>query len=139
MFRCQNQGCKTVTPPRQPENKITLETRPKTYENKIKRGKQKGTILITHGSEIIKEISVCPSCFSQLTGLKPKEARPEPQKPRRKLSKPSFRKDKKQWTNPRNRKNQKANSRHKKDRNKTEEPRKAPVVEVVQPLHEQSK
>lgn len=129
MFRCENANCGVVTPARQPENRIVLETRPRTYENKIKRGKQKGTILTTHGSEIVKEIRVCPQCFIVLTGEKPKAAREAPVTPPRKKSRPSFRKkEKKQWTNPRDRKGNK--NRPKKEVKE----KKAPVVEVVNQL-----
>jgi len=128
MFRCENSNCGVLTPARQPENKVVLETRPKTYENKIKRGKQKGTILTTHGSEIVKEIRVCPQCFIMLTGLKPKEAREAPTPPARKKARHSFKKKgRKQWTNPRDRKGNK-------NKPKKEVEKKAPVVEVVNPL-----
>lgn len=129
MFRCENENCGALTSLRQPENKVVLETRQKTYENKIRRGKQKGTILTTHGSEIVKEIRVCPQCFVVLTGLKPKEAREAPTPPPRKKPRPSFKKKgRKQWTNPRDRKGNK--SRPKKEMKE----KKAPVVEVVNPL-----
>lgn len=129
MFKCENANCGISTAPRQPENKIITETRSKTYENKIRHGKQKGTILTTHGSEIVKEIRVCPQCFVVLTGERPRAARAVPTAPPHKKTRPSYKKrDKKQWTNPRDKKNYK--NRPKKEVKE----KKAPIVEVVNQL-----
>ena len=81
MFRCENKGCNTITLSQQPENKIVLEKRPMTYENTIKRGKNKGTVQTTTGWEIIKEIRVCPDCYKEITGEEPRKFKPIEKKP----------------------------------------------------------
>lgn len=133
MFRCQNEHCNIVVPPRQPINKIVTERRERTYEKTIKKGKDKGKIKIINGWEIVKEINVCPKCYRILTGKTPKivEAiKTKPvfdNKPRRKFDKTK----KKSWKNP-HQKKQNTDNRNNKQEDTPK--RKKPVVEVINPI-----
>ena len=122
MFRCENKGCNKVVPRYQPINKIVTETRPARYVNEpTKRGR---TEVETFGEEIVKEINVCPECYTNMTGEQPlRIARPSP--PAKK--KRSFKSDNRRpWQNPR-------------QKNRREQPeKKQPLVETVKrPLRKQ--
>lgn len=100
MFKCENKFCGKTVPPRQPVNRIVTEQREVTYDKKIiKRGKVV-SIKEVKGQEIVKEISVCPKCFSVLTGKKPKlsdqRKRPDTRKQPGFNAKPP----RKKWQNP---------------------------------------
>ena len=141
MFRCELDGCNRVTEPGQPVNKIVTEWRQMTYEHKVKRGKHRGEIYTTTGREIAQEIKVCPECYVLKTGEKPvqrhQHVRVEeevgsvvrPKKARRFNDEGPARQ--KKWKNPRNNKKGKF---AKKEGNVPAEQKKAPVVEVVNPL-----
>lgn len=60
--------CKKTTEPKQPCNKLVTETRPKTYvkQHKDKAGFVRETR--THGTEIVKELKLCTSCYTLRTG-----------------------------------------------------------------------
>ena len=65
MFNCQM--CNASTLAHQPVNRLITETRRKTYEYiSRKRDRQ------SQGFEIIKELMVCPECYTANTGSKPK-------------------------------------------------------------------
>lgn len=68
MFKCQNKGCKHRGGAYETPFRVVTETRPKTYENVIKRGKKSITIR-SEGSEIVKEVSVCASCAEKMLGI----------------------------------------------------------------------
>jgi len=75
MYKCQQVDCKEfngtpTTLPNQSLNRIITQKRPKTYERTIRRGRQREFIDKIQGWEIVKEISVCPTCYERLTGLK---------------------------------------------------------------------
>lgn len=127
MFRCENRGCNKLTQPRQPVNMVVLETRPQVYENKIRRGKHKGKMKRTSGTEIVKEIKVCPKCYEAMTGNQAQKARPV-SKPTIVDSRPRF-KDRpprnKKWQNPRRKKK----GVQAKSTKQTE--KKKPIVEVI--------
>ena len=104
MFNCQN--CGECTKTKQPVNKIIVSKRLRKYEKEIKRGPERGTIEIIEGWEIVKELSACPKCYQELTGLKPRlvEAvqRPvplpeEPKREKRNLNKIRVDKNDPQW------------------------------------------
>lgn len=124
MYRCENKSCRKLVPIRTPQSKVVTETRSQVYENKIKRGKNKGKMKKTEGTEIVKEISVCPKCFSNFTG----EVAPTPRPARRpeivETKRFGSAKDrpykKKNWKNPRTRS----------DGSKLPS-KKKPVVEVI--------
>lgn len=59
MFRCQK--CNTTTNPGEKETKIIIETRKVSYK-KPSYDKGKKFITTTHGTEIVREIKVCPRC-----------------------------------------------------------------------------
>lgn len=110
MFICQNEYCKNpVVPPCQPVNKIVTKYRKKLYEIPImKHGKVIDTEMI-EGREIAKEIDVCPSCYQTLTGKEPKLAHPTASLDYEPVERPVWRKQ-------------------------SQEPKKKPVVEVINPI-----
>jgi hypothetical protein len=59
MFKCQKCGKQSKT--YEGQTKVVLETRPKIYENVIRRGRKSFTVR-SEGSEIVKEIAVGPCC-----------------------------------------------------------------------------
>lgn len=125
MFLCESEDCGVTVPQRTPENKVVLKTRHQVYSNEILKGKERGKYKRTEGTEIIREISVCPGCYKELTGEAPAAARPakpptitEDLTPARRPYK------KKPWKNPR---------RKGKHADKQTE-RKKPIVEVVNRL-----
>ena len=65
MFKCENKGCKHRGKNYESPVKRVLETRKKTYENVVRRGKKSITIR-SEGTEIVKEISVCSVCAEKL-------------------------------------------------------------------------
>ena len=76
MYKCEQADCvkfngTPVTLPRQSLNKIVIQKRPKTYERVIRKNRQREYIDKIQGWEIVKEKSVCPTCYERLTGLKP--------------------------------------------------------------------
>lgn len=90
-FRCENSSCDIVTPIGQPSNYVVTEKREKIYdvrkkqkdrnfggqmtkkEKKKNRTNPQGPVYDTRdGWEIVKQIKVCPDCYSSMTGLKPK-------------------------------------------------------------------
>ena len=119
MFRCENKLCGKLTEAGQPTNRVTVETRQRTYENVIKKGRNKERVLETAGFEIVKEISVCPDCFTQMTGDKPIVAV--------KVEKPKFQNKPKFRDNDNKRRSKRQNTSFKK-----------PIVEVVKPLGEKN-
>lgn len=125
MYRCQNTSCNRIVPLRTPANFVTTETRRKVYENPVyKNGKPTKKTQLTEGFEIVKEITVCPKCYSNLTGKQPQQTRPEPKTaaPKRQTGfKDTRPQRKKAWKNPKS--------------NKTESnTRKKPVIEVINPV-----
>lgn len=72
MFRCGIKKCNKVCEPRQPQHTIVTETRNKTYERKIFRGKRMIRTDEILGSEIIREVKVCPECYKEITGEEPR-------------------------------------------------------------------
>ena len=128
MYRCENKGCRKLVPIRTPQSKIVTDTRPQVYENKIKRGKQKGKIKRTEGHEIVKEINVCPKCYSDLTGKVAPVPRPS-KKPeiidtRRFRSAKDRPYRKKNWKNPKTAKGH----------GDKQTAKKGPIVEKINPL-----
>ena len=69
MYKCQNDRCEKIVSPRTPENIIITKTREKTYTNPGK--KKHYDPIVTHGTEIVEEIRVCPKCYQVLTGREP--------------------------------------------------------------------
>ena len=71
MFRCQN--CNTVVPPRQKSAAVTVQRRPKSYEERSvevagRRGRSRTRVVDRggYGHEIVRELKVCPTCADQL-------------------------------------------------------------------------
>lgn len=73
MFRCERKNCRKSVEPRQPQHTIVTETREKTYERKIYKNKRLIRTEEVIGSEIVKEIKVCPECYQKLTGEEPRK------------------------------------------------------------------
>lgn len=73
MFRCQNDKCNKVCKPGQPQHNVVIETRDKSYERKLFRGKRFIRTEEVLGSEIVTEIKVCPDCYKEMTGLEPRK------------------------------------------------------------------
>lgn len=65
MFKCQAKGCNARGEKYEAPVKRVTETRKKTYENVISRGKKKFTVR-SEGSEIVSEIAVCSKCAEKL-------------------------------------------------------------------------
>lgn len=120
MFKCEMQKCGVVTQPRQPANRIIVQTRKTRYENMIHRGPHKGEMLVTEGTEIVKEIKVCPTCYEIFTGNKP--AIPLPSN--RTTIDPNVTKRHRKYSERDNRPRQ----------NPRQNQQRKPVVEVVNPL-----
>lgn len=55
MYRCQN--CGEVQRPHVKQHKVIIGTRSRTYKNKVD-----GIDKVSFGSEIVKEVVVCPAC-----------------------------------------------------------------------------
>jgi len=124
-------------------NYIVTERRRKFYDKKIYKGRgekkrcvgvEEGAI---EGSEIVKEIKVCPKCFLELTGLQPKmqTAAPAPRKKLQGFNRPPPRR---KWKNPKAGKsssNRSTNSQKISDGQTSR--RKGPVVEKVPRLTKQ--
>jgi hypothetical protein len=71
MFKCQN--CNGNTEANQPVNKIIVKHRDRSYFNLIENPfRRQSREVNSEGWEIEKEIRVCATCYTQLTG---KEAR----------------------------------------------------------------
>jgi hypothetical protein len=147
MFKCENAGCGKLVKSGQPANRIITEKREKVYSKPIR--KRKGGRIVDYkdvfGSEIVKEIKVCPKCFRELTGTEPRmiseEKKPIPRRykgfnaplPRRK-----------KWQNPRAKKPDFGSPRQdgqgsviqqSSDTTKTTVKKsKKPIVEIVKPL-----
>lgn len=70
-FNCDK--CSKFTAPGVPINKVVIETRHKVYE-KIYRDKN-GFVHTKRfeGKEIVKELNLCPICFTIVTGEQPNE------------------------------------------------------------------
>lgn len=64
MYKCQS--CKGQSKAGEGQNKRIIETRRKTYENVVRRGKKSFTIK-SEGSEIVREVAICTPCVSKLT------------------------------------------------------------------------
>lgn len=132
MFKCENKSCNTQVPARQPVNRIITETREKTYENFVyKRGKKSQHVRLDKGYEIVKQIEVCPECYINMTGLKPKLNLQPPQAPVR--SKPKFntnKRDKKTWRNP---------NQDNKAKPRESITKKVPIVQVINRFDKKSK
>lgn len=117
MFKCQN--CNTTTEPGQPVGNVVLERRNKTYKKILRRG----DVEWVEGFEIIKEIKTCPKCYTSLTG----QIAPTRRIPTVIEKKPRYTKaprNKRKWRNPN-------------VGNKFQDvqlPKKAPVVQVINPL-----
>jgi len=124
MYKCESKGCKRLVPSRTPQSKIVTETRRQVYENKIKRGREKGKFKRTEGSEIVREISVCPKCYSDLTGKIAPAPRPATKAKvvdtRRFKSAKDRPYKKKKWKNPRT-----------KVEHSDKAKKKGPIVEVI--------
>lgn len=135
MYRCQYKGCKEIVPAGRSQLRVITETRPKEYENvvkKSKKGRKKGTTLYTSGFEIAKEVPVCPACYTLITGDQPAQYIPkatinESDKPRKSFNN----RPKRKWVNPNQRKKKGPGPRK---AQKEDKPRKAPVVEVINPM-----
>lgn len=59
MYRCQN--CGEVQRSHIKQHKVVVETRPITYIHKVD-----GVDTVSHGSEIVREVTVCGACKSVL-------------------------------------------------------------------------
>ena len=59
MFYCQS--CNELSQPTVGSNKLVTEIRPKVYENKVHN-----KIKISNGWEIVKEITVCKTCYDEV-------------------------------------------------------------------------
>ena len=68
MFRDQITG--EVVPKKTPQNKVTIKTRPVTYEN---IHPFTGELIISHGEEIVKEVAVGPDTIKRLQAMKKSE------------------------------------------------------------------
>ena len=143
MFRCQNEHCGALVPPRQPVNRIVTERRQQTYQKPIRKRKR-GKIIRwddVEGWEIVKEIQVCPKCFRKLTGREPRmvceQKKPQTRKYQGFNTRPPRRK---KWQNPRAKKAQGSGSHKKsstgtpKGRPSSNSTRKSPVVQKVNPI-----
>lgn len=64
MFRCQN--CGRNSRPHEKPTKIVVETREKDYINKWLSKKGKEHTKITHGTEIVKEKTLCEKCYRKV-------------------------------------------------------------------------
>ena len=73
MFRCERESCGKSVEPRQPQHTIVVESRDKTYERKIYKRKKLIRVEEILGSEIVKEIKVCPECYQEITGEEPRK------------------------------------------------------------------
>lgn len=124
MFRCENKGCHKNVERHQPVNRIIVETRERTYVNWRKKGRRDEMKIETHGEEIVEEISVCPECYFNITGLQPaRSAQPMAPVPKRRHRR-RMSEEQRTWRNPK-RPNRK---------NKDEPVKKKPVVEKVERL-----
>lgn len=65
MFKCQADKCKYRGKAGEAPTKVVTETRKKTYENVIVRGKKVFTVR-SEGTEIVKEVHVCRSCADKI-------------------------------------------------------------------------
>lgn len=128
MFRCENKGCGKAVPPRTPINFVTTEEREQTYENPVyRKGKTTKRNQFTRGTEIVKQIKVCPKCFERITGEKAQVARPASRSTASERS--SFqdrRPHKKPWKNPKN--------KDTKQENEASKQKKSVVVEKINPI-----
>ena len=90
-----------------------------------------GTIEESIGSEIVKQIMACPSCYKELTGLEPRVHVSVAA-----ISKTSKvhhgKEERRPWRNPRNNKVNRGGDRAQHPGQR--EPRPAPIVEVVNKL-----
>lgn len=71
MFRCENKKCNKVCEPRQPQHTVVVQTRDKQYQRKIYKHGKVVHVEDTYGTEIVKELKVCPECYQQMTGEEP--------------------------------------------------------------------
>lgn len=125
MFKCENKFCGKTVPPRQPVNRIVTKQREVIYDKKIiKHGKVVG-IEEVKGQEIVKEINVCPKCFSTLTGKKPKLSDQRKRPDTRKQPGFNARPSRNKWQNPKTKRN---STSQRSDQNT------GPVVEKVNPI-----
>lgn len=72
MFRCERESCRKSVEPRQPQHTVVTDSREQTYERKIYKNKRLVRTEEVIGSEIVKEIKVCPSCYEEMTGEEPR-------------------------------------------------------------------
>lgn len=130
MFICEHTG--ELIGPGIPENKVVVERRKKVYEKKIYKGRIKKKLVgveLVEGWEIVKEISVGPKAYQELTGKTPRitqnssKLKP-PQKPKPPKFKAAARK-KKEWKNPKG-----TNSKGPRSKQK-------PIVQKVNPIKNQ--
>lgn len=62
MYKCQK--CGRLTKPGEKQNKLVVQTREKTYINKVIENKRE-IEKVTTGFEIAKEINVCDKCYEE--------------------------------------------------------------------------
>jgi len=58
VYRCEI--CETVTAPREPQKSIVTQTRKKEYTNRVE-----GEVIVSQGTEIVKEMKVCQECYDE--------------------------------------------------------------------------
>jgi len=133
MFKCQNEFCGKIVPPRQPVNRIVTECRQKEYTNDIVKRERVVGVKESSGSEIVKEISVCPKCFSRLTGKRPKLADQRKRPDTRKQPGFNARPPRKKWQNPKRTESSTTHQRTHNSDSSVSSTRK-PVVEKVNPI-----
>lgn len=74
MFKCDS--CKCTTKSGDKENKVIVQTRPRTYEYKkviIENERKKVLHKESKGSEIVKETKMCCNCIDEFINLTKQE------------------------------------------------------------------
>lgn len=77
MFKCGK--CGDQVEARQPQNHIVTQKRHRNYENFIKRNYER-KVIYSQGWEIVKELAVCPPCYTKHTGMAALVKEPEPER-----------------------------------------------------------
>jgi len=120
-FKCQK--CNVQQPSGQPMNKVVTESRPKKYTYQYGTEYKEATET-SEGWEIKKEMAVCPTCYKEMTGEEAQKVQVEvPVKPRVQHAR-------EEEQQPFRRHGPFRNS----ERKTRQEQRKAPIVEVVNPV-----
>ena len=134
-FRCEH--CKKQQPSGQVTNMVVTETRQRTYENELKRGKMRGTLQQSTGTEIVKQIKTCPVCYKELTGLEPRGVIIPVTAISKTMKVHHEKREEKRWTNPHrtfHRGNRGSRQNNQPVVKQTRPERHGPIVEVVNPV-----